>query len=136
MTTTEPLEIKVEPKDLDEDKFVSIWNIASATMEGDDAQTRLLAGKLIGFLCKYKCEFISVSPADAKYLDEFYEKDNALLNDWKEASDKVDVITQHAYVQHDALMRLLTKKKFSIEKKYAPTRANRREWFENDWNVG
>lgn len=136
MTDQAELSIKIDETDLDEARFISIWNIANATMEGDSVQARLLASKLIGFLCKYRFEYVAVSPTDAKYLDEWFERDNKLLHDWTPESDKVDVITQHAHVSYDAFMRLLENKKFSIEKNYSPTRANRLDWFSNDWNVG
>jgi hypothetical protein len=136
--TTEQAEfnIKIDESDLDEDRFISIWNIASTTMDGEADQARMLASKFIGFLCKHRFAYVVVSPTDATYLDEWYERDNKLLNDWSAESDKVDVITQHAHVSYDAFLRLLTDKKFSHEKNYSPTRANRVDWFTNDWNVG
>lgn len=130
------LEIKIDESDLDEDRFISIWNIASATMDGDSVMARSLASKFVGFLCKHRFAYVVVSPTDAKYLDEWYERDNKLLYDWKPESDKVDVITQHAHVAYDAFLRLLKDKKFSPDKNYSPTRANRLDWFTNDWNVG
>ena len=138
MTTeqADELEIKIDTNDLDSEQFISIWNVANATMEGDTTKARLLASKFLGFLCKQRFGYVSVSPGDAKYLDEWYERDNALLNDWKADSDKVDVIAQHAHVPHDLFMRLLADKKFSIDKSYNPNRANRLDWFTNDWNVG
>ena len=102
MTEQAELEIKIDESDLDEDRFISIWNIANATMEGDAVQARSLASKFIGFLCKHRFAYVVVSPTDAKYLDEWFERDNKLLYDWKPESDKVDVITQHAYVAYDA----------------------------------
>ena len=135
--TEKPAEIviRAEDKNLDQDRFVSIWNIARATM-GDSEQTRMLASKLIGFLCKHRSDFVVVSPSDAKYLDEKYERDNSLLNNWKPDSESVDLLTQHAHVQYDAFLRLIKTKKFSIEKNYSPTRANRLDWFTNDWIIG
>lgn len=135
-TEQEELNVRVDEGNLDESGFSSIWNIASATMEGDAAATRELASKFIGFLCKHRCGYVIVTPSDAKYLDEWYERENALLNDWKPESDKVDVITQHAHVPFDLFVKFLKDKKFSPEKKYSPTRANRVDWFTNDWNVG
>ncbi len=128
--------IKIDEKDLDKERFISIWNVANATMDGDTVQARLLASKWIGFLCKHRFEYIVVSPTDAKYLDEWYERDNSLLNDWKPESEKVDVIAQHACVPYEPFLGFLTLKKFDISKKYSPTRANRFDWFSNDWNVG
>lgn len=138
MTTeqADELEIKIDTNDLDEEQFISIWNVASATMDGDAPKARLLASKFLGFLCKQKFAFVVISPSDAKYLDEWYERDNSLLNDWKPESDKVDVVAQHALVPHDVFMRLLKDKKFSIDKNYSPNRASRADWFSNDWNVG
>ena len=128
--------IKIDENDLDEDRFISIWNVALATMDGDAVQARVLASKWIGFLCKHRFEHVVVSPTDAKYLDDWYERDNSLLNDWKAESDKVEVLTQHACVQYESFLGFLASKKFNVEKNYSPTRANRLDWFSNDWNVG
>ena len=78
-TDTKTLEITAEPTDLDEDQFVSIWNVAASSMGGDTIQTRMLASKLLGCLCKHRCGFLVTSPSDAKYLDEWFERDNTLL---------------------------------------------------------
>lgn len=136
--TTEQAEftVKIDEKHLDADRFISIWDIANTTMDGDTTQARLLASKWLGFLCKHRYEHVVVSATDAKYLDEWYERDNKLLNDWKPESDKVDVVAQHACVPYESFLYFLESKKFSIEKKYSPTRANRADWFANDWNVG
>lgn len=131
-----PFELKVNEADLDEDKFVSIWNVASATMDGDQEQTRLLAGKLLGFLCKQRCEFVLTSPTDAKYLDEQFESDTGLLYNWKPESEKVDILAQHALVPFGILKQLVEFKKFAITKAYSPRRADRVEWFTEEWNVG
>lgn len=137
MTTEQAdFDIKVDDSHLDENGFVSIWNVATATVEGDSTLARMMASKFIGFLCKHRCDFVIVSPSDAKYLDEWYERDNALLNDWKPESDKVDVITQHANVPYKAFVSFLKEKKFAQDKNYSPTRANRVDWFTNDWSVG
>ena len=130
------LKISVEPQDFDEDQFVSIWNVAAKTMQNDPLQTRMLASKFLGFLCKHRCAFVIVSPTDATYLDEWYERDNSLLYDWSPESDKVDVISQHAQVPFDTFAEFLREKKFSAEKNYSPRRADRLNWFSNDWNVG
>ena len=58
------------------------------------------------------------------------------FNDWKAESDKVEVLTQHACVQYESFLGFLASKKFNVEKNYSPTRANRLDWFSNDWNVG
>jgi len=135
-TESTEFSIKIDEKDLDENGFVSVWNIANASTERDYEKARLIASKFIGFLCKQRADFVVVTPSDAKYLDEYYEKNNALLNNWKPDSDTVDIITQHAHVPHDVFTRLLTKKKFSPDKNYSPTRKVRLEWFTNEWSVG
>lgn len=135
-TTTSGLEFTVEATDVDEDQFVSIWNIASSTMSNNAIETRALASRLMGFLCKHRCGLVTVSPTDAKYLDEWFERDNSLLYDWKPESEKVDVIAQHAYVPFDAFCGFVQSNKFKIEQNYSPRRADRVEWFTNDWNVG
>ena len=130
------LEFTVDPSDVDEDQFVSIWNVAASTMSGDAARTRELASKLLGFLCKHRCGLLTASPTDAKYLDEWFERDNSLLYDWKPESDKVDVLAQHVQVPFDLFRNFLQKHKFQGDKNYSPRRADRTEWFANDWNVG
>jgi len=138
MTSSEldALQIMVEPSTVDEDQFVSIWNSASASMNGDTTNARMLASKFLGFLCKQRCDFVVASPTDAKYLDDWYERDNSLLNDWKPESDKVDVLAQHAQVPFDAFVTFLDDHNFSVEKNYSPRRSVRVEWFTNDWNIG
>ena len=101
------LELKVDPADVDEDQFVSLWNLAAFSMNGDSVQARTLASKLLGFLCKHRCGLLTISPTDAKYLDEWFERDNTLLYDWKAESDKVDVLAQHAHVPFDLLCKFL-----------------------------
>ena len=130
------LEITVEPTDVDEDQFVSIWNVAASTMGRDAIQSRMLASKLLGFLCKHRCGFLVATPSDAKYLDEWFERDNSLLYDWSPESDKVDVVAQHAQVPFDLLVTFLRDKKFAVEKAYSPRRADRVAWFTDNWNVG
>ena len=130
------LEFTVEPTDVDEDQFASIWNVAASTMGGDATQARFLASKLLGFLCKHRCAWLTVSPTDAKYLDEWFERDNSLLYDWKPESDKVDVVAQHVHVPFDVFRNFLRANKFQGDKNYSPRRADRVDWFTNDWNVG
>jgi len=138
MTTTDlaNLEITVKPADVDEDQFVSVWNVAAATSDDDATQTRYLASKFLGFLCKHRCALVTVSPMDAKYLDEWFERDNSLLYDWKPESDKVDVVAQHIHVPFDLFRRFLQDHGFQASKSYSPRRADRVDWFTNDWNVG
>ena len=130
------LEITVEPSDVDEHQFSSVWNIASATMGGDATQARFLASKFLGFMCKHRFNFVIASPTDAKYLDEWFERDTSLLYNWKPESESVDVVAQHAYVPFDTFVSFLKTKKFQADKNYSPRRADRVEWFTEDWNVG
>lgn len=130
------IKITVDPANLDEEQFASLWNVASATMGGDLAATRELASKLLGFLCKKRCPFIVISATDATYLDEWYERDNKLLYDWKAASEKVDVLAQHAFVPFEIFTKYLVAQKFKPEVNHNPRRAMREEWFQNDWIVG
>jgi hypothetical protein len=129
-------EFTAEPSDLDGDQFISIWNIASSTMGGDASQARLLASKFLGFLCKHRCGFLTATANDAKYLDEWFERDNSLLYDWKPESEKVDVLAQHVHVPFDLFCNFMRDHKFNGEKNYAPRRADRVEWFTNEWNIG
>ncbi|MCA9215643.1 MAG: hypothetical protein KDB27_21405 [Planctomycetales bacterium] len=138
MDTTEltDVEIKISADDTDKDGFVSIWNVASASMDGDTTMARVLASKIIGFLCKHRCNFVLVSQNDATYLDDWFERDKSILYDWNPDSEKVDVITQHAHVPAEAIVDFLETKKFKPGVKYAPKRSIRVEWFQEDWNVG
>ena len=130
------LEFTVEPTDLDEDQFASLWNVAASTVSGEATQARVLASKLLGFLCKHRCTLLTANPSDAKYLDEWFERDNSLLYDWKPESDKVDVVAQHVQIPFDLFRNFLRDHKFQADKNYSPRRADRVEWFTNDWNVG
>ena len=133
---SDPIDFKIDPNDQDEDSFVSIWNIASATCNGDEAKTRALAAKLLNFLCKRECDFVVISPADADFLDEKFDAENKLLYDWKPESEYVDILSQHAEVPGKAFMSFLTTHKFNPSTKYNPRRADRVEWFTNTWCVG
>ncbi len=130
------LEIRAESSDLDEDQFVSLWNLAAATVGGDATLARNLASKFLGFLCKHRYGLLTASPMDVKYLDEWFERDNSLLFDWKPESDKVDVVAQHVHVPLDHFRKFLVDHKFQGDKNYSPRRADRVDWFTNDWNVG
>ena len=128
--------ITVDPENLDEAQFASLWNVAAATMGGDHAGARMLASKFLGFLCKKRFPFIVISPTDATYLDEWFERDNGLLYDWKPESEKVDVLSQHAFVPFEIFAKYMIAQKFKPEVNHNPRRAIREEWFQNDWTVG
>jgi len=132
----ESIEIKALPTDMDEDGFVSIWNIAVASCEGDQANARAFAAQLLGFLCKKKCDFVVVSSTDAEYLDTWFERDNKLLYDWNLESEMVDVVSQHAEVPFDAFVIFLGNQKFNPSAKHSPKRADRVQWFTEQWCVG
>ena len=130
------LVIRFDPESLDSDGFVSLWNVASATMDADLHRTRALASRLLGFLCKHQCTFVIASSSDAKYLDERFERDNKLLYNWAVDSENVDVLSQHAYVPGTGLLQFLKKNKFDPSASYSPRRADRVKWFTDDWCVG
>ena len=132
----EEIEFKISADDQDEHGFVSIWNIASATCDGQLEPTRALASKLLNFLCKRDCDFVICSSADADYLDKKFETDKKILYDWKPESEHVDIISQHAEVPGKAFMSFLKTHKFNPNTKYNPRRADRVEWFTNRWSVG
>ncbi|TWU41779.1 hypothetical protein [Novipirellula artificiosorum] len=129
-------DIKALPEDVDEDGFVSIWNVASTTCAKDTAQARELAAKMLCFLCKKKCDFVVTSTNNAQYLDEWFERDTKILYDWKPESELVDVVSQHAEVPYEAFLSFLSNQKFSPDSKYTATRAARVEWFQQMWCVG
>lgn len=128
--------IVADPESIDADGFVSLWNVASATMKADLLTTRALASRFLGFLCKHGCDFVVASSSDAKYLDERFERDNKLLYDWSVESENVDVVSQHAYVPAEGFLRFLKAKKFDASSNYSPRRADRVKWFTDDWCVG
>jgi predicted transcriptional regulator len=139
MTTLEDLigtEVKGSPDHIDEDGYISIWNVAADSCEGDQDKARALAAQLLGFLCKKSCDFVVMSSTDAEYLDEWLERDKKLLNDWNLGSETVDVLSQHAQVPYKALIDFLSNNKFNPKTKHSPKRADRAEWFQNVWNVG
>lgn len=130
------IKIQIDPETLDDAGYVSIWNVASATVSGDTVLARAVASRLLGFLCKHQCDFVVTSSTDARYLDEWYERDQGLLNDWAATSEKVDVLSQHAQVPGQALLRLLRLKGFDPTKVYSPKRADRAKWFSDGWSIG
>jgi len=130
------IELKASPSDLDENGFVSVWNIASESCSGDLEMTRALAAQLLCFLCKKDCDFVVVSTTDAEYLDAWFERDSKLLYDWKPDSEKVDAVAQHAEVPFEAFVSFLANNKFNPKTNYSPRRVDRVEWFTNRWSVG
>lgn len=130
------IELIVDPGNVDADGFVSLWNAAAAVMHGDEARTRHLAGNLLGFLCTQRYPFVVVSPADARYLDEWFERDKSLLYDWSPESEKIDVLAQHAHVPLESFSDYLCSHKFDAARNYSPRRAVREEWYNDDWSVG
>ena len=130
------IEITASPEQVDENGFASLWSIAATACNGDKALTRALAAQFLGFLCKKKCDFVMVSTTDAEYLDEWFERDNKLLYDWKFESETVDVLTQHAEVPCAPFLSYLQNQKFNPKTKYSPKRADRVEWFTEMWCVG
>ncbi len=132
----EGIEVVAPQDNLDEDGFVSLWSIAASSSGGVEEQTRALAAQFLGFLCKHKCDFVVVSTTDAQYLDEWFERDNKLLYNWKFDSETVDVLSQHAEVPYEAFKMFLGNYKFNTAGKYSPKRADRVEWFTDMWSVG
>lgn len=130
------ISIQFDPDSVDGDGFVSLWNVASATMNADLHRTRALASRFLGFLCKHQCSFVVASSSDAKYLDERFERDNKLLYNWSIDSENVDVLSQHAYVPAASFLSFLKKKKFDPSANYSPRRADRVKWFADDWCIG
>lgn len=135
-TLPESLEITVDEDCLDSERFASLWNIAASTVGGDTERARALASKFLGFLCKHQSPLVVASTTDLTYLDDWFERENALLYNWKVDSDKVDVVSQHAQVPFDFFRSFLDEKKFKPEANYNPRRADRVSWFKNVWNVG
>ncbi len=129
-------DFKVDPSSLDEHGFASIWNIVSETVGKDLENTRDVAGRLMGFLCKHDCDFVVTSSANAEYLDQKFEQEKKLLHDWKKDSEMVDILAQHAEVHFEAMKMFLANRRYKPDANYSPTRANRKEWFEQKWNVG
>jgi hypothetical protein len=134
--TADVFSLRVAPGDLDSNGFASIWNIASATAGENLESTRELAARLLCFLCHKKCDFVVVSTTDAEYLDAWFERDNKLLYDWKPESERVDVVSQHAEVPFEAMVGFLANQKFNLKSNYNPKRADRVDWFSNQWNLG
>jgi hypothetical protein len=125
-----------EAEDVDSDGFISLWNLASASVGRDPTQARRLASKLLSFLCSKRCSFVVTSTLDADYLDEWFERDNTLLYDWSPESERVDVVAQHACVPAEVCCKFLQANKFDPQSNYNPRRAVRVAWFNDDWSVG
>lgn len=128
--------ITVNPDDLDEDGFTSLWNIASASSGQDTSQARHLASKLLSFLCIKRCEFVVISPTDIEYLDGWFEREERLMCDWSPDNDKVDQIAQHVCVPAYALLKYLQSYKFEPAGRYNPRKATKLAWINDDWSVG
>ncbi|WP_153557358.1 hypothetical protein [Roseimaritima sediminicola] len=131
-----PQPITIPADELDADGFVSLWNVASASRDGDTPAVRELASKLLLFLCKKQCDFVVTSTANAEYLDNWFERDKNLLYNWKPDSEFVDVVAQHAEVPGNALLSFLRNENFDPSVNHNATRAARVKWFQEMWNVG
>ncbi len=131
-----PKKITISAADVDSDGFVSIWNIACATCDNDTKATRELAAKLLLFLCKKQSTLVVTSSSNAEYLDNWFEREKKLLQDWKPESEFVDVVSQHADVPADACLRFLENEGFNSTTNYTVTRAQRLVWFQEMWNIG
>lgn len=122
--------------DVDEHGYTSVWNVASATCDGDVDRTRDMAGRILGFLCKKEYEHVLISSTDAQYLDEWFEREKAILYNWKADSETTDAITQHAQVPAASMISFLKREKFKPTANYSPRRADRVAWFQEKWGVG
>jgi len=129
-------EIIVNPGDLDDDGFTSLWNIASASSGRETRQTRHLACKLLSFLCIKRCGFVVVSPTDAEYLDDWLEREEQLMCNWSPDNDRVDLIAQHACVPADVVLKYLKSYEFKPSASYNPRKSTKLAWINDDWNVG
>ncbi len=139
MAVTDPFvgaTLRFESDSLDQHGYTSLWSIAAATMGDDLLLTRTLASRLLGFLCKHQCDLVLTSSADAEYLDQWYDRDPSILNDWTPKSERVDVLAQHAHVPASATLTFLKKKKFNPTSTYSPKRADRVTWFKDHWSIG
>jgi hypothetical protein len=130
------IRLELAPGVVDDDGYASIWNFVAACADDDSLLARNLAGKILCFLCKHDCDFVVTSSTDARYLDDWFERDPALLYDWSPASDRVDVVAQHAQVPGQALVRFLKQHRFDATKVYNPRRSDREKWFREGWCVG
>lgn len=130
------IRLELAPGVVDDDGYVSIWNFVAACADDDSSLARNLAGKILCFLCKHDCDFVVTSSTDARYLDDWFERDQALLYDWSPTSDRVDVLAQHAQVPGQALVRFLKQHRFDATKVYNPRRSDREKWFREGWCVG
>lgn len=128
--------LRYNKEDTDEHGFTSVWNVASATCDGDEARTRDMAGRMLGFLCKKEYEHVVCSSTDAEYLDSWFERDKAILYNWKAESETTDAITQHAFVPAAAMISFLKREKFKPTANYSPRRADRVAWFQEKWGLG
>jgi hypothetical protein len=130
------IRLELAPGVVDDDGYASIWNFVAACADDDSLLARNLAGKILCFLCKHDCDFVVTSSTDARYLDDWFERDPALLYDWSPASDRVDVVAQHAQVPGQALVRFLKQHRLDATKVYNPRRSDREKWFREGWCVG
>lgn len=128
--------LQYNKEDVDEHGFTSVWNIASAICDNDLAQTREMAGRILGYLCRKEYEHVLVSSVDAQYLDEWFERDKAILYNWKADSETTDAITQHAQVPAASLISFLKRERFKPTANYSPRRADRVAWFQEKWGIG
>lgn len=138
VTTQNPV-VGVDAEKLDADGFIRLWDLAACRPTGErrsDAETRELAARLLGFLCKLRYENVLVTQHAANYLQDRFERNDSVLYDWSTSNDNVDLICQHIEVPAQEVIKLLAKKRFDPQENYNPRRSSRLEWFNNDWKVG
>ena len=138
MTSYEDLvdtEIKANPDDVDKHGFVNLWNVATASADGDADKSKAIAAQLLGFLCKKDCDYILMTKTSAKKLDKWFEEDKKILYDWNLDSETVEELATCAEIPYKPLINFLKHNKFNPKTKHSPKRADRVEWFENKWSV-
>jgi hypothetical protein len=138
-TMTQADLVGVDSQKVDADGFIKLWDLAACKGDGEkrsDDETRELAGKLLGFLCKLRYENVLVTQHAANYLQDRFERNEGVLFNWSPDTDNIDLIAQHIEVPAQEVVKLLAKKRFDPQENYNPRRSSRLEWFNNDWKVG
>ena len=138
-TLTQSAVLSIDSQKVDADGFIRLWDLAACTPTGDkrsDSETRVLAGKLLGFLCKLRYENVLVTQHAATYLQDRFERNEQVLYNWSPETDNIDLVAQHIEVPAQEVIKLLAKKRFDPQENYNPRRSSRLEWFNNDWKVG
>ncbi|MDA7951330.1 MAG: hypothetical protein MPJ24_07555 [Pirellulaceae bacterium] len=135
--TSNELQVSLDYSGEDEDGFISIWQLAEASLAGPHGhpQIRTLASRMLNFACKHQYPYAVITQHDIDYLEELLERDPTLLGSWSPDSEKTDLVSQFLKIPADAFIKFLQFERFDPYKNYTTRRSTKTTWFNDGWGV-